>query len=72
LAVAALDVPMYFVYRPGAGYVDTSGESFREFMEGRLKALPGEKATMDDWENHLTTLFPDVSPTELYYGLTSP
>ena len=55
----ALDVPMYFVYRDGR-YVDAAGQSFREFMAGRLPALPGEVPTMDDWANHLTTLFPEV------------
>lgn len=55
----ALDVPMYFVYRNGT-YINCAGQSFRAFMDGRLPALPGEKPTMGDWENHLTTLFPDV------------
>lgn len=59
----ALDVPMYFVNRDGGengGYVDASGQSFRDFLDGRLPALPGEKPTMDDWVNHLTTIFPEV------------
>ncbi len=55
----ALDVPMYFVYRNGT-YLDASGQSFRDFLEGKLPALPGEKPTLDDWENHLTTPFPEV------------
>jgi len=55
----ALDVPMYFVYRDGR-YVDATGASFRDFLDGRLEALPGEKPTLADWENHLTTLFPEV------------
>jgi glutamate--cysteine ligase len=55
----ALDVPMYFVLR-GGRYIDCAGQSFRDFMEGKLPALPGEKPTMNDWMNHLTTLFPDV------------
>jgi len=55
----ALDVPMYFVYRNG-DYVDASGQSFRDFLDGGLPALPGEKPTYQDWENHLTTLFPEV------------
>ncbi|MFQ5784762.1 MAG: glutamate--cysteine ligase [Alphaproteobacteria bacterium] len=55
----ALDVPMYFVYREGR-YIDASGQSFRDFLEGRLPALPGERPTLVDWENHLTTLFPEV------------
>ncbi len=54
-----LDVPMYFVYR-GGRYVDCSGQSFRDFLEGRLPALPGERPTMSDWVDHLTTAFPEV------------
>jgi len=55
----ALDVPMYFVKRNGR-YIDASGLSFRDFMDGELSILPGEKPTMKDWEDHLTTLFPEV------------
>jgi glutamate--cysteine ligase len=55
----ALDVPMYFVYRDG-GYVDVAGASFRDFMDGKLAQLPGERPTLDDWSDHLTTLFPEV------------
>ncbi len=54
-----LDVPMYFVYR-GGRYLDTAGQSFREFLAGRLPALPGEVPSMGDWVNHLTTAFPEV------------
>lgn len=55
----ALDVPMYFVYRDGH-YIDVAGQSFRDFLAGRLPDLPGQYPTIVDWENHLTTLFPDV------------
>jgi glutamate--cysteine ligase len=55
----ALGVPMYFVYRDGR-YIDASGQSFRDFMHGRLPALPGEHPTISDWADHLTTLFPEV------------
>ena len=55
----ALDVPMYFVYRDGV-YVDALGMSFRDFMAGRLPALPGERPTLSDWADHLTTAFPDA------------
>ena len=54
-----LDVPMYFVVRDGA-YIDASGQSFRDFMDAKLPALPGEKPTMGDWTDHTTTLFPEV------------
>jgi glutamate--cysteine ligase len=55
----ALDVPMYFVYR-GGRYIDASGASFRDFLDGRLTQLPGDRPTEADWSNHLTTLFPEV------------
>ena len=48
-----LDVPMYFVHR-GSEYLDASGQSFRDFMAGKLPALPGETPTIEDWEDHLT------------------
>ncbi len=54
-----LDVPMYFVMRKGQ-YVDASGQSFRDFMVGRLPALPGEHPTLSDFEDHMTTVFPEV------------
>lgn len=55
----AMDVPMYFVYRDGK-YINALGQSWRDFMEAKLPALPGEYPTMSDWANHLTTIFPDV------------
>jgi glutamate--cysteine ligase len=55
----ALDVPMYFVRRKKT-YIDASGASFRDFLDGRLPQLPGEKPTLSDWADHLTTLFPEV------------
>ena len=55
----ALDVPMYFVYRDGK-YIDALGQSFRDFLKGKLPALPGEVPTLSDWADHLTTLFPEA------------
>jgi glutamate--cysteine ligase len=55
----ALDVPMYFVYRDGR-YIDARGQSFRDFLKGRLPALPGEAPTLSDWADHLTTIFPEA------------
>jgi len=54
-----LDVPMYFVYRDGR-YIDASGQSFRDFLDGKLPALPGQKPLLGDWSDHLTTVFPEV------------
>ncbi|MDB5511577.1 MAG: glutamate--cysteine ligase [Enterovirga sp.] len=55
----ALDVPMYFVKR-GDVYHDVSGGSFRDLLAGTLPQLPGERATISDWANHLSTIFPEV------------
>lgn len=55
----ALDVPMYFVKRDDT-YHDVAGASFRDLLAGKLAQLPGERATMSDWANHLSTLFPEV------------
>jgi glutamate--cysteine ligase len=55
----ALDVPMYFVYRDGR-YLDVAGKSFRDFLRGELAELPGEKPLLSDWNDHLSTAFPEV------------
>jgi glutamate--cysteine ligase len=55
----ALDVPMYFVMRNGK-YINCAGESFRKFLEGKLPQLPGEKPVLKDWNDHITTIFPEV------------
>ena len=54
-----LDVPMYFVFRDGK-YIDAAGLSFRDFLDGNLSVLPGERPTMSDWTDHLSTAFPEV------------
>lgn len=55
----ALDAPMYFVKRRGH-FINAAGQSFKDFMKGELPALPGVTPTVDDWEDHLSTLFPEV------------
>jgi glutamate--cysteine ligase len=55
----ALDVPMYFVFRDGR-YINAAGMRFRDFLDGKLPALPGEKPTLADWTDHLSTAFPEV------------
>ena len=54
-----LDVPMYFVFREGK-YIDAAGLSFRDFLDGKLSVLPGERPTPSDWWDHLSTAFPEV------------
>lgn len=60
----ALDVPMYSVER-GGHHIDTAGQSFRDFLRGRLPALPGELPTLHDWIGHLQTLYPEVRLKQL-------
>ncbi|HEY0647323.1 glutamate--cysteine ligase [Phenylobacterium sp.] len=55
----ALNVPMYFVKRDGK-YIDVAGRSFVDFMDGKLSELPGERPTLKDWADHMTTIFPEV------------
>jgi len=55
----ALNAPMYFIMRNDI-YIDCAGGSFRDFMAGKLPQLPGEYPNIDDWELHISTLFPDV------------
>ena len=55
----ALDVPMYFVKR-GEEYIDVAGRSFGDLLRGRLPGMPGERATISDWANHVSTIFPEV------------
>ena len=54
-----LNVPMYFVYRNGK-YIDVSGKSFLDFMDGNLSGFEGEFPTIKDWEDHITVAFPEV------------
>ncbi|GAP23817.1 glutamate-cysteine ligase [Gluconobacter frateurii NBRC 101659] len=56
----ALDVPMYFVARDGKN-IDVSGCSFRRWLNGEAQpGLEGLTPTIGDFEDHLTTAFPDV------------
>jgi glutamate--cysteine ligase len=55
----ALDVPMYFIKR-GDDYIDVAGSSFRDLFAGKHPALPGGHATLSDWANHVSTIFPEV------------
>jgi glutamate--cysteine ligase len=55
----ALDVPMYFI-KHGERYVDVAGRSFRDLMAGKVAGMPGVRATISDWANHISTIFPEV------------
>ena len=52
----ALDVPMYFIIR-NKEYIDMTGLTFRQYLE---RGYNGERATLEDWDAHLTTLFPET------------
>ena len=52
----ALDVPMYFIIRHH-DYIDMTGMTFRQFL---ARGHNGERATLEDWSDHLTTLFPET------------
>ena len=52
----ALDVPMYFIIR-NKNYVDMTATTFRQFM---AYGWNGQRATLEDWHDHLTTLFPET------------
>jgi glutamate--cysteine ligase len=55
----ALNVPMYFI-KHGDEYVDVAGQSFRDLLAGKLPGMPGARATISDWSNHISTIFPEV------------
>ena len=55
----ALDIPIYFVER-GRRYLDAKGQTFRDFLEGKLEILPNERPVMKDWETHLATIYPEA------------
>jgi glutamate--cysteine ligase len=55
----ALDVPMYFIVRDHK-YVDLTrppGITFRQYMQ---RGFGKERATIEDWGDHLTTIFTEV------------
>jgi glutamate--cysteine ligase len=54
-----LDVPMYFVYRDDS-YIDVAGESFRDFIAGKIDKVAGHTASLGDWADHTTTVFQEV------------
>lgn len=54
-----LNVPMYFVYRDGT-YHNHAGQSFKDFMNGKLPGMENQLPRMQDFEDHLTTAFPEV------------
>ncbi|MGB0934756.1 MAG: glutamate--cysteine ligase [Alphaproteobacteria bacterium] len=58
-AAYLLDVPMYFVIRDGQ-YIDMAGQSFQDFLAGKLPGLAEERPSLTDLEDHMSTAFPEV------------
>jgi len=54
----ALNIPMYFIRREHK-YINMTQYTFKDYLEGKCTKVNYE-ATLDDWEDHLTTLFPQV------------
>ena len=52
----ALDVPMYFIVRDDR-WIDMTAFTFRRFWK---EGYQGERASLADWNAHLTTLFPET------------
>lgn len=53
------EMPLLGVYQDEI-FVGALGSHFKDFMEGKLDICPGQKATMQDWENHLNCIWPEV------------
>jgi glutamate--cysteine ligase len=56
----AMNMPMLGLYDENGMFIDVKGAKFSDFMEGKVDAAPGRKATIADWENHLNTIWPEV------------
>ena len=55
----AINTPLLFVSKNG-NYLKTGGKTFKEFMDGKLSVLSNEKPNIQDFENHLSTIFTEV------------
>ena len=55
----ALEVPMYFIIR-NHKYINMTNYTFKNFLENKYSEDIKIEPIMDDWINHLSTLFPQV------------
>lgn len=55
----AVDAPMYFLRRDGQ-FLDVAGQPFSRLLEGRVEGHEDLRPTLGDWEDHLSTLFPEA------------
>lgn len=56
----AAKLPLVGIYVDEEFHQLQKGETFETFMEGKLAHFPGRKPTLDDWANHLNTIWPEV------------
>ena len=55
----ALDIPMYFIIRNNK-YINMTNYTFRDFLKKKISDLKITEPTINDWADHLTTLFPQI------------
>ena len=56
----ASKLPLVGIYVEDEFHQVRAGETFETFMNGKLADFPGRKPTLDDWGNHLNTIWPEV------------
>ncbi len=55
----AINYPILFLKKNGK-YYSPNGQTFKDFLNGNLIFLKGEKPTLEDFENHLGTIFTEI------------
>jgi len=55
----AINIPLLFVLKEG-NHLKTRGETFKDFMGGKLLILKNKEPDIDDFEIHLATIFNEV------------
>ncbi len=54
-----INYPILFLEENGK-YHSPNGQTFNDFLEGNLSFLKGEKPTLENFENHLGTIFTEI------------
>jgi len=55
----AINFPILFLKKKGK-YYSPNGQTFNDFLNGSLNFLKGKKPTLEDFENHLGTIFTEI------------
>ncbi len=55
----AISYPILFLKKNGE-YYSPNGQTFKDFLNGNLSFLKEEKPTLEDFENHLGTIFTEI------------